>query len=89
MNWFKRRKVVVAEELPTHAFCENHAAGSLSKWHIRPLTGAGKKLGGGADTAAMCGHVVHWDREYPVTRGAVCLLDTDVCHDCATFYLLS
>jgi hypothetical protein len=46
---------------PTHSFCETVTASSRSKWHIRPLTKVGKKLGGGADTQALCGRVVAWD----------------------------
>ena len=90
MNWFKKlfkTKPKYVEPLPSHAFCENVAAGSASPWHIRILTEEGKKLGGGADTPAMCGHVVHWDRQYPVSRGSVFLLDKDVCSKCATAYM--
>ena len=75
--------------LPLHAFCENVAAGSTSPWHIRTLTEEGKKTSGGADTPAMCGHVVHWDRQYPVSRATVFLLDKgqQVCQKCSTLYM--
>jgi len=44
-----------------YAYCESiHASGS-SRWHIRRLTAAGRKLGGGADTPALCGLTVAWD----------------------------
>jgi len=48
--------------MKTYSFCENCHAGPFSKWHIRPLTDKGKKLGGGADTLALCGKKVHWDK---------------------------
>jgi len=40
-----------------YAFCESSGAGSLSPWHIRPLTRKGKKLGGGIDTRSLCSKV--------------------------------
>lgn len=40
-----------------YSFCESVRAGSLSPWHIRPLTPQGKKLGGGIDTHSLCGRV--------------------------------
>lgn len=45
------------------AFCETSTAGSLTPWHIRKLTNKGLKLGGGADTEALCGRKVCWDLE--------------------------
>lgn len=45
----------------TYSFCEAVTAEALSKWHIRLLTDTGRKLGGGADTPALCGRVVSWD----------------------------
>ena len=91
MNWFtklfSRSRPQPTAPLPLHAFCENVAAGSTSPWHIRILTEKGKKTSGGADTPAMCGHVVHWDRQYPVSRAAVFLLDKDVCQKCSTLYM--
>ena len=41
-----------------YAYCETIAA---YVWHIRPLTKVGLKLGGGADTPALCGAKVLWD----------------------------
>jgi hypothetical protein len=35
---------------PEYAFCESALASSLSPWHIRKLSGVGRKLGGGIDT---------------------------------------
>jgi hypothetical protein len=43
---------------PQYSFCEE-ASGGL--WHIRQLTDVGRKLGGEADTAALCGRRVSWD----------------------------
>jgi hypothetical protein len=93
MNWFrnlfsrKQSTTVPVELPPAFAFCENQAAGSTSPWHIRRLTEKGKKLGGGADTPALCGHIVHWDRAYPLTRVAVFLLRDSVCHQCSELYM--
>jgi hypothetical protein len=44
-----------------YSFCETITAGADSPWHIRPLTDKGQKLGGGADTKALCGREVSWD----------------------------
>jgi len=51
-----------------YSFCETVTAGSRSRWHIRPLTEKGRKLGGGADTLALCGRKVSWDLNTPVTE---------------------
>ena len=51
-----------------YSFCESITAGPLSRWHIRPLTSVGKKLGGGADTPALCGRTVSWDLNSPVAQ---------------------
>jgi len=44
-----------------YSFCETVTATGASCWHIRKLTDKGRKLCGGADTAALCGRVVAWD----------------------------
>jgi len=44
-----------------YAFCETVTATPWSRWHIRKLTEKGLKLGGGADTPAICGRMVAWD----------------------------
>lgn len=46
---------------PTHALCERVTATELSPHHVRTLTEAGMKPGGGADTLALCGAKVAWD----------------------------
>lgn len=40
-----------------YTFCEPSTAGPCAPWCIRPLTAAGRKLGGGVDTASLCGRV--------------------------------
>ena len=54
-------------EAGAYSFCETVFASSSSPWHIRPLTAKGKKLGGGADTVALCGRVVAWDLNVKMT----------------------
>lgn len=49
------------EPMTEYAFCETVTASGGTPWHIRPLTAAGKKLSGGADTPALCGRIVAWD----------------------------
>jgi hypothetical protein len=51
-----------------HAFCESMYARSGAPWHLRKLTEAGRKPGGGADTPALCGRQVTWDLEVPITQ---------------------
>lgn len=48
------------------SFCETATAGPQTRWHIRPLTDRGRKLGGGADTPALCGVKVSWDLSTPI-----------------------
>jgi hypothetical protein len=43
------------------ALCEHVTASHISPHHIRELTDAGMKPGGGADTLALCGQNVAWD----------------------------
>ena len=49
------------------SFCEQAAATGGSPWHIRKLSSAGRKLGGGADTRSLCGREVCWDLEVRIT----------------------
>lgn len=46
---------------PQFSFCETITAGPETPWHIRELTSAGRKLGGGADTLSLCNKKVSWD----------------------------
>jgi len=63
--------------LSAYAFCEPTCAGPCAPWCIRPLTAAGKKLGGGVDTPSLCGRVQPadtggfggWDVEPAVGEG--------------------
>ncbi|MGW8431576.1 hypothetical protein ACWGJ9_10835 [Curtobacterium citreum] len=51
----------VPNDTTTYAFCETASAYQLAPNHVRPLTAAGLKPSGGADTAALCGAQVAWD----------------------------
>lgn len=62
------------------AFCEPVTAGSNTLIHIRPLTSVGLKLGGGADTPALCGRRVDWDLEAPITPRSI--EDPRTCSKC-------
>jgi hypothetical protein len=64
------------------AFCETITASSISPWHIRRLTSRGKKLGGGADTPALCGRKVAWDLELEVSMHHL----TQCCPKCSQLY---
>lgn len=71
--------------MPEYSFCEATTAGSRSRWHIRPLTKVGRKLGGGADTQALCGRLVAWDIATPVTPTSP-VLEDGVCSTCRVSY---
>lgn len=66
----------------SYSFCETVTAGPSTPWHIRKLTEVGKKLGGGADTPALCGRIVSWDLEVKITSHHL----THCCQVCATTY---
>jgi len=40
-----------------YSFCEGIMAGPHTRWHIRKLSSKGRKLGGGIDTASLCGAI--------------------------------
>jgi hypothetical protein len=69
-----------------YSFCETTHAGPLSPWHIRELTMAGKKFGGGADTLALCGRKVAWDLEVIITPRHIA---DSTCSLCRASYLES
>lgn len=50
---------------PVFAYCETVTASPFSPHHIRQLTEVGLKLGGGADTPALCGRALNggWDTQ--------------------------
>ena len=41
---------------------------AMGAWHIRELTDAGKKFGGGADTPTLCGLKAAWDVRAEITQ---------------------
>ena len=67
----------------SYAFCETQVAGPQSPWHIRRLTHVGKKLGGGADTLALCGTKVAWDLNAEITYHQL----QSCCAACARAYI--
>lgn len=71
--------------MPKYAFCETVHASGTSPWHIRELTSAGKKLGGGADTLALCGRKASWDLISDPPPAAVNMPE-HVCSECWEFY---
>ena len=66
----------------TYSFCEIVQASGSTPWHIRLLTKKGKKLGGGADTVALCGREVSWDLNVEITDGHL----VHCCKDCVDAY---
>ncbi len=67
-----------------YSFCESAHASPFSKWHIRKLTKAGKKLGGGADTDSLCDKKVNWDLEVQLDKHH---LENNSCKKCLEIYL--
>jgi hypothetical protein len=62
------------------SFCESVAATGRGKWHLRYLTDAGPKYGGGIDTPSLCGHVKDgWDLEVEITQFH---LEHNTCEEC-------
>jgi len=78
-----KKEVKPLPKLQTHSFCESITATSRSAWHIRPLTEQGLKLGGGADSLALCGREVCWDLEVDITNHHL----THCCQVCAKKFL--
>jgi len=70
--------------MDNHSFCESVYATPYSRWHIRKLTKAGKKYGGGADSFALCGRRVDWDMEVELTDFH---LKNNSCQECLKIYL--
>lgn len=56
-----------------YSFCESVGASGRSPWHIRRLTEAGQKFGGGIDTPMLCRdkRVSGWDLRGEVTPATV------------------
>jgi len=81
-----------------YAFCESVHAGPTSPWHIRQLTQVGLKLGGGIDSASLCGHLMPqgvrvgerlggggWDLSVVITEHHL----SHACQRCAAAYTLA
>jgi len=66
-----------------YSFCETVTAGPNTPWHIRSLSEQGQKLGGGADTPALCGRKVAWDLAVEITESHL----THCCRRCQIEYL--
>lgn len=71
----------------TYSFCERVWAGPSSPWHIRRLSSAGRKLGGGIDTRSLCGRIVPpegkgWDLDVEITSHHL----THSCKACVAEY---
>jgi hypothetical protein len=66
-----------------YSFCESVTANVTSPWHIRKLTAAGKKLGGGIDTESLCGLVKRgWDLGVEITEHHL----GHACKECVKLY---
>ena len=66
------------------SFCESVMAGPKSSWHLRKLTKAGRKLGGGIDTPSLCGRVKQgWDLDVEINEFH---LMKNTCQDCLKVY---
>jgi len=68
-----------------YSFCETISAQALAPWHIRELTALGMKLGGGADTDALCGVPVAWDLKVPISAHHL----SHCCRKCSGIFLLA
>jgi hypothetical protein len=69
----------------TYSICESSFAAPWSHWHIRPLTEAGRKHGGGIDTPSLCGRVTPpdgWDLEYSVVQAVRTPKKANLCKTC-------
>jgi len=76
-------KEKAVERKPVYSFSETETATGSSSWHIRKLTNQGKKLGGGADTLALCGAKVCWDLNVEITEHH---LSQNTCKKCVEKY---
>ena len=68
--------------MPKYSFCEPVMAGPNSAWHIRELTGVGRKLGGGADTKSLCGREMGWDLDVELSEHHL----SHACKECVEAY---
>jgi len=82
MRWFSKARD--GDKLLDFAFCE-YGNSIMGFCHIRRLTEAGPKYGGGADTKALCGREVRWDLDTPITEERL-IHPGHVCQECAALY---
>jgi hypothetical protein len=76
----------MATEHPPYSFCEPTGASGYGLWHIRKVTEAGQKVGGGIDTPSLCEHVKArdgWDLNVPMTLHH---LTKNACKECLEAY---
>lgn len=74
----------------TYSFCESATVTGVGPWHIRKLSEAGHKYGGGIDTPSLCTRVKPkpwggWDLRMEVTKKQV--MHVDVCQACRKIWL--
>jgi hypothetical protein len=67
----------------SYSFCDATSISSREPLHIRRLTHVGQKLGGGADTTALCGAKVSCDRAVEITYHQL----QSCCQACARTYI--
>lgn len=64
-----------------YSYCETGNGLSRRSWHIRKLSKAGPKYGGGADTPTLCGRVqVRWDITCEISESI------EICPKCTELY---
>lgn len=52
-------------DLIRYSLCEPSQAAAMAKWHVRKLSDAGPKYGGGIDTPSLCKKVQPWGEPVP------------------------
>jgi hypothetical protein len=95
MKWLSdlfSKKPTPSIQKDEYSYCETFTAGSSTPWHIRKLTDAGKKLGGGADTPSLCDRTVAWDvncplQEFDIIKNPKAPNTIPVCKKCKEAYL--
>lgn len=72
-----------------YSYCESVYATGISPWHIRILTEAGQKKGGGADTLSLCGREMGWDVVEPMSEQVMAergQYSVNTCRKCGDAY---
>lgn len=81
------QKLIELRDGKVYSFCESALAISNYPWHIRCLTSAGPKWGGGIDTEGLCGKPDlkwgGWDINVPLTKER---LEKVACKKCLEIY---